>query len=321
MPPAPSDVASLQALVLACGWGISLLLGVLLHRTHFCAMGAVSDIVSMNDWTRMRQWALAAGVALAGFALLVRFGGLPADRVLYASSRWAWLSALLGGGLFGLGMVLASGCGAKSLVRAGAGSLKSLVVLVVMGLSAFATLKGITAVLRANTADRVALDVPAPGTLPQLLSQLMGWPAGTTALALGLVLALALGAWALWPSGFRRIPNLVAGTGVGLLVVAMWWVSGVLGHVGEHPETLQEAFLGSSSGRAEALSFVAPVAYGLDWLLFFSDASKVLSLGVVSVAGVLCGSAVSAWHNRSFRWEGFADVQDLARHLVGAALM
>ncbi len=65
----------------------------------------------------------------------------------------------------------------------------------------------------------------------------------------------------------------------------------------------------------------SPLAYALDWLLFFSDSSKTLTLGIVSVLGVPLGAAASAVLQRSFRWEGFADVQDLGLHLVGASLM
>ena len=64
-----------------------------------------------------------------------------------------------------------------------------------------------------------------------------------------------------------------------------------------------------------------PVAYTTDWLLFFSDKSKVLTIGIVSVAGVIAGSAVVALLQKSFRWEGFGGVEDTVNHLAGAALM
>jgi uncharacterized membrane protein YedE/YeeE len=71
----------------------------------------------------------------------------------------------------------------------------------------------------------------------------------------------------------------------------------------------------------ESLSFVAPMAYVLDWLMFFSDKSKVLTLGVVAVFGVVTGAAASALLTRTFRWEGFGNTEDTANHLVGAVLM
>ena len=71
----------------------------------------------------------------------------------------------------------------------------------------------------------------------------------------------------------------------------------------------------------ESLSFVSPVAYTLDWLILYSDKSKVLTLGVVSTLGVMAGSWLMAMATRTFRWEGFRGVEDTANHLVGALLM
>jgi hypothetical protein len=113
----------------------------------------------------------------------------------------------------------------------------------------------------------------------------------------------------------------LGGFGLGALIVAMWWLTGYVGRVAEHPETLEQVFVVTNSGRAEAFSFVAPMAYTLDWLMFFSDKSKVLSLGVMTVVGVVAGSACWALLTKSFRWEGFRDTQDTAYHLIGGVLM
>jgi len=71
----------------------------------------------------------------------------------------------------------------------------------------------------------------------------------------------------------------------------------------------------------ESLTFVAPIAYTMDWLILFSDKSKVLTIGIVSTLGVIAGSAAVALATRSFRWEGFGGTEDTANHLVGATLM
>ena len=318
------DITALQSLnsqILWSAFALSALFGAITQRTHFCTMGAVSDIVSMGDWTRMRVWGLAAGVALIGFAGLVAAGLIDPSKTLYVSNRFIWLSALVGGVMFGFGMVLASGCGSKTLVRVGAGNLKSLVVFMVMGLAAFATLKGITAVLRVNTVDAVAIDFATPATLGQWLANASGWPPVTTGLWLGLALGLGFVVWAMAGRDFLNVDNLLAGFGIGAIITALWWVSGNLGFVPEHPETLEAVFLATNSGRIEAMSFVSPVAFSLDWLMFFSDKSKVLTLGIVSVAGVIAGSAVYSLVSRSFRWEGFGGTEDTANHLVGAVLM
>lgn len=318
------DIEIIRALnqqVLWAGFAVAVLLGVLAQRTHFCTMGAVADIVSMGDWARMRMWVLAMGVAMLGFNAMVALGWVEAGKSIYAGPRLLWLSALLGGGLFGFGMVLASGCGNKTLVRIGAGNLKSLVVFVVMGLSAFATLKGVTAVARVASVDRVFVEFATGQDLPSLLAPLLGWAKPQAALLLGSLLGGGLVVWALARGEGRRADVLLGGVGVGVLAVLFWWVAGVLGHVAEHPETLEEVFLGSTSQRMESLSFVGPSAYTLDWLLFFSDRSKVLTLAIVSTLGVMVGSAAYALMTGKFRWEGFRGVDDTANHLLGAVLM
>ncbi|MEO8023155.1 YeeE/YedE family protein [Polaromonas sp.] len=318
------DISQLNALTAQVLWAafvLAALFGAIAQRTHFCTMGAVSDIVNMGDWTRMRMWGLAIGVAMIGFYGMAAAGLIDPSKTLYASNRFIWLSALVGGLMFGFGMVLASGCGSKTLVRIGGGNLKSLVVFLVMAVAAFATLKGITAVVRVATVDRVAIDFSGNAALPNWAAGLTGV---TPALA-GLVLALMLGGglivWALAGSGFRSFDNLLAGFGIGAVIVGMWWVSGHLAYVAEHPETLEETFLATNSGRMEALSFVSPVAYTVDWFMFFSDKTKLLTIGIVSVFGVVAGSAVYSLLSRSFRWEGFRDAEDTGNHLVGAVLM
>lgn len=307
--------------VLAAFFVAAFALGWISQRTHFCTMGAIADVINMQDWTRARQWMLAIGLAMMGFASLAAMGLIDSSKTLYFSNKWNWLSALVGGLMFGYGMVIASGCGNKTLVRIGSGNLKSLVVFVVMGVSSFATLKGITAVVRVNTVDTVAVDMPQGASLAAWVASIGGLPAEQatvwTGLGLGALLVLAV----LRHADFWSFENLIASVGVGALVTAVWWVSGHMGFIAEHPETLEAVYVGTASGRIEAFSFVAPVAHSLDWLMFFSDKSKVLTAGVMAVVGVISGSAVSALLDRSFRWEGFANVHDLANHLWGGVLM
>ena len=305
-----TELAALTKEVLGAFFLGGLLLGAISQRTHFCTMGAISDVVHLGDWTRARQWLCAMGVAVLGFTALSDLGLINPSHTLYASTRLMWLSTLVGGVMFGYGMVIASGCGNKALVRIGGGNLKSLVVFVVMGISAFATLKGITAVLRVNTVDTMFVDMPVGANLNALGISSLGYFVGAALLVL-----------VLRHKNFWTFDSLLASFGVGGLVVAMWWVSGHLGYVPEHPETLDTVYLATNSGRIEALNFVAPVAYTLDWLMFYSDASKVLSAGIASVGGVLLGSAASALQSKTFRWEGFANPRDLGQHLLGSVLM
>jgi uncharacterized protein len=296
-----AQVQALATQVLWLGFALAVVFGGVAQRTHFCTMGAVADIVNMGDWSRMRMWALAAGVAIVGFNTMVALGWIEAGDSIYAAPRFIWLSNALGGMMFGFGMVLASGCGSKTLVRLGAGNLKSLLVFVVLGLAAFATLKGVTAVARVATVDRAALTLPAGQDLPSLLSSATGLARPALALVLGLAIGGVLLAWALARPEGRSRDALLGGVVTGAVIAGVWWASGRLGHVAEHPQTLEEVFLVTNSQRMESLSFVSPIAYTIDWLLFFSDQSKVLTLGIVSTVGVIVGSAAVALVTRTFR--------------------
>lgn len=315
------DLSSVSNQVLWASFALAFVFGVLAQRTHFCTMGAVSDIVNIGDWTRMRMWVLAMGVAILGFNAMAGLGWVDASKSLYGASRLIWLSHLLGGLMFGFGMVLASGCGSKTLVRIGTGNLKSVVVFIVLGLAAFATLRGITAVVRVDTVDQVAVTLGSGQDLPSLFAHLAGGSDQAWAWGLGALLGLACIAWALARQEGRQPDTLIAGVGIGAVIVGVWYVSGVVGYLEENPNTLEEAFLATNSQRMESLSFVAPIAFTLDWLLFFSDKSKVLTLGIVTTVGVILGAAAHALRAGDFRWEGFRDAQDTAHHLIGGVLM
>jgi uncharacterized protein len=315
------DLGAIASQVLWAAFALAVVFGAIAQRTHFCTMGAVADIVNTGDWSRMRMWVLAIGVAILGFNTMVAAGWLDAGKTLYATPRLAWLSAALGGLLFGFGMVLASGCGSKTLVRIGGGNLKSVVVFIVLGITAFATLKGITGVARVATVDRVMVELAGAQDLPSMAARAFGVGKAWAAHALSVAIGGALIVWVLARREGRSADVLLGGLGTGAVIVGMWWVSGRLGYVAEDPNTLQEAFVATNSQRMESLSFVAPVAYTIDWLLFFSDKSKVLTIGIVSTIGVVLGSAIVALSTHSFRWEGFASAEDTANHLVGAVLM
>lgn len=311
------DVAELATRVCWLAFGLGAAFGAVAQRTRFCTMGAIADVMSMGDWARARMWALAAAVAMLGFSAMVALGWVKAADAVVGGPRLLWGSAIAGGLMFGFGMTLASGCGSRNLVRLGGGNLKSLVVLLVLGLSALVALRGLTAVARVRWFDPLALDLGRAQDLPTLLAPWLG----DAAAALGPLLALAIVAWVLRHPDGRSAAVLGGGIGVGLVVAALYAVSGRLGFVAEDPSTLEPLFVATNSRRLESLSLVGPVGWTLDWLMLFSDASKRVTLGIASVGGIVAGAAAAALADRSFRWEGFGRVDDLALHLVGAALM
>ena len=314
----------LPTLVAVLAFVLAFVFGAVANRTNFCTMGAIVDISVFGDWRRMRMWVLAIAVAMAGTGILVAAGLIDTAKTIYTAPQVRWVSALAGGFLFGFGMTLASGCGSKTLVRAGAGNLKSVVVMLVLGVSAYMTLKGLFAVWRVNALDPWRFDVATLGAatadLPALATA-FGAPA-LAKLALPFVLAAALGVFVFKDREFRATPEMIAGgIVIGLVVVGGWYVSGHVGYLAEDPSTLEEKFFATNSGRMESFTFVSPVAYTLELLMFWSDTSRIVSFGVASVLGMLAGSAAYALASRTFRWEGFGSVEDVGNHIVGATMM
>jgi uncharacterized membrane protein YedE/YeeE len=280
----------------------------------------VTDIVNFGDWRRMRMWLLAIAVAIAGAAALQLAGLIDLSKTIYTGARVPWVSHLVGGLLFGFGMTIASGCGSKTLIRAGAGNLKSLVVLVFLGIAAYMTLKGAFAPFRANVLDPVRFDVGAPTSDLPAIAAALGVPAAKRWLPF--VAAAAVAAFVFASRDFRSARELVAGgLLVGAAIVAGWYISGHLGYIAEDPATLEEKFVATNTGRAESYSFVAPVAYLLELLMLWTDQSRIVTFGIAGVLGMMVGSGAMAIAQRSFRWEGFGSVEDVANHVVGGALM
>jgi len=318
------DLAELPVLVAWCAFGLAVVFGAVANRVNFCTMGAVSDLVTMGDWRRMRMWLLAIAVAIAGATWLDTSGLVELGKSIYTPPRVAWLSHLVGGFLFGFGMTLASGCGSKLLIRAGAGNLKSMVTLIVLAIAAYMTLKGLFAVWRVQTLDTMRLDTTAFGAAHSDLGSVVTALSGGKSVkaVLPFAFAAAVAAFVLGSRDFRASREMIAGgLIIGAIIVAGWYVTGHLGHVAEDPRTLEEAFIGTNSGKPESYSFVAPVAYLLELLLWWSDQSRTVTFGIAGVLGMAVGSAAVAVATRTFRWEGFASTEDLVNHIVGGVLM
>ena len=188
--------SDLAMLVVWGGFALAFVFGAVANRTNFCTMGAVSDIVNMGHWGRMRMWLLTIAVALVGTNLLQYAGLIDVSKSVYQRPTLNWLSLGLGGLLFGVGMTMAAGCANKNLVRLGAGSVRSLVVLTFMAISAYMTLKGLFALWRTIALDPVRFDLAPLGTktsdLPSILAALgMGAYAASKAGMVGMSKSLA----------------------------------------------------------------------------------------------------------------------------------
>ena len=319
-----ASAAKLPLLVAGLAFALAFIFGAVANRVNFCTMGAVTDIVNFGDWRRMRMWVLAIAVAIAGSTALHLTGQVDLAKSVYTGSKVAWVSGIVGGFLFGFGMTLSSGCGSKTLIRAGAGNLKSWVVLFVLGIAAYMTLRGLFAVWRTAALDVWRIDFAGIGAATSDL------PAIAAAIGLGaavkfwlpFAVAAALAVYVFKDRDFRATPAfIVGGVVIGLVIVGGWYISGHIGYVSEDPATLEEKFFGTNSNRLESYSFTAPVAYTLELLMLWSDQSRIVTFGIAGVLGMLAGSAAYALASRTFRWEGFGSVEDVANHIVGGILM
>ena len=319
------ESVNLAARVVWGGFGLALVLGFVAARTNFCTMGAISDVVNMEHWGRVRMWLLAIAVAMAGTNLLYYFDLIDLTKSVYQRPVLPWLSMLLGGTLFGIGMTIAGGCANKNLLRLGGGSVRSLVVLVFLAISAYMTLKGLFGQWRSSYLDPVAIDLSGLGmqgqSLADVLARLTGMPAKSALLAVTGVMVIALLIFVFNDKHFRASgEQIIGGTILGLLVTAGWYLSGHIGFA-ENPDTLEMTYFGTNSRTMESLSFVAPTAYSLELLMLWTDKSLHVTFGIATIVGVVLGSLIHAVTSRQFHWEGFASLEDLRNHLMGGILM
>lgn len=307
------------------GFALALVFGFVASKTNFCTMGAISDVVNMEHWGRMRMWLLAIAVALTGTSLLQYFGLVELGKSVYQRPVLPWLSMLLGGTLFGIGMTLSGGCANKNLLRVGGGSVRALVVLTFLAISAYMTLKGLFAQWRSSYLDPVAIDLSAWGmksqSLPDLLARVTGLPGKTALLIVFGLITLVLLGFIFKDKRFRANTSQIIGAVVlGGIVVAAWYLTGHIGY-GENPDTLEMIYFGTNTRTLESFSFVAPIAYNLELLMLWTDKSLRVTFGIATVIGVVLGSLAYALSTRQFRWEGFASMDDLRNQLIGAMLM
>ena len=320
-----NTASNISAWVAWGGFGIAFIVGAVSNRSNFCTLGAVSDIVNMGDWGRMRMWLLAIAVAIIGAQALYVAGLVDLSRSFYTRPAFTWLSYLVGGLLFGVGMTLASGCGSRTLVRIGGGNVKSVVGLALLAIGAYMTLKGLFAVWRVAWFDSVVVDLSAHGIagqdLPSLLGALTGFERKALQVSIAALLAGCLLVFVFADREFRRSADHICGGAVfGLGVVAGWYLTGHAGF-GENPDTLETVFFGTNSRTIESLTFVAPVAYSLELLMLWTDKSLTVTFGIAALCGMVLGSLAYALAARKFRWEGFVTVDDLRNHILGGTLM
>lgn len=302
---------STVVLVSALGFALGIVFGATAQRTNFCTMGAISDVVFMGDWNRFRAWMLAIAVAILGSQALHMTGTVDLSASIYLTSNLGWAGAVIGGLLFGFGMTMTGGCGNKTLVRLGAGNLKSLVVALFLGIFAYMTLRGMTGLARVELEGAMNVDLEAAGMTDQGMPAFLGLLGVPEMAARWIVITVVVGGlfWFILKSAeFRASKADVAGGAIiGLLVPAAWYVTGVIGFDDFEPTPLA------------SFTFVAPVGEGIQYLMTFTGST--INFGIAVVGGIIVGSFIAAKSSGEFRIEAFTDANDMVRHMVGGAIM
>jgi len=295
-------------------WGVwgAFLFGIIAHKTHFCTMGAISDWINMGSLHRLRAWLLAMAVALLMSQLLQAIGWIDLSASIYLSTNFGIGGYIVGGFLFGVGMTLGGGCGQRTLVRTGGGNLKSLVVLLVLGLTAYITLRGLLAGVRIEVFEPLSIDLSeyalADQSLASVLVAVTGLASESVVKGLAVIIGLALLIYTLKDKDFRTSGDaIVSGLVVGLLVAGAWLVTGVVGNDDFDPV------------RLETLTFIAPVGNMLNYLMTWTGST--IGFGIAVVFGVLAGSLVYAVTSGNFRIETFSSRSDMLNHLYAGVLM
>lgn len=296
-------------------WGFlaAVAFGAIANKTNFCTMGAVSDWVNMDDKNRLRAWFLAIGVAIIGAQLLQAGGVVDLGKSIYLTANFGWLGHAAGGFLFGVGMTLGGGCGQRTLVRVGGGNLKSLVVMLVLGITAYMTLRGLLAPTRINAIEVANLDLATRNMSDQGIATLVQSVTGIADMkvvrwAVAAVVGLGFTLYALASREFlKSYKNLFAGFSIGLLIVAGWYITGKLGFDEFEPV------------RLESYTFVAPVGESVNYLMTYTGST--INFGIAAVFGVIAGSFLYAVLSGSFRIETFSSRGDMVNHVIGGVLM
>ncbi|MEI6836587.1 MAG: YeeE/YedE family protein [Alcaligenaceae bacterium] len=286
-----------KEILLWSGLTIGVLFGINGQWSGFCLNRALKEGWDSGAKQKAQAFALALVVSIIGAQTLSALEIVDLSTSIYRGNGASWLFVILGGLMFGYGMMLANGCGARAVVLLGQGNLRSFVVLLCLGISAYMTLTGLLAPLRLNLAQATAL--PAHGFFEF---------ATVTRFVLIAGLSIPLLIFVFWRGAiFKNKTDLLSGVVVGALITAGWWVTGWLGVDEFEP------------APSASLTFIAPIGETIQYTMIATGMR--LSFGVTVMVGVVLGSFLAAKWTKSFRLQGFETPKDMLRYMGGGTLM
>ncbi len=294
------------ALSLIGGFLIGIIYGVTGQRTGFCLNSGFRGFFVTGDNRKLASFVLAMAVALLATQISAALGLIDLSRSIYLSAPSSWLLIPLGGLLFGYGMIAANACGSRALVLLGQGNLRSFVVLLCLGIAAYATFSGVLAPLRSAIAGSTTMAFDRSPSIPGYLEPLLG--AQNARLLPAALLAAVLAGLAFRSEAFRKSPrDIAAGLIVGLLIAAGWLATGYFGADEFEPTPLA------------SLTFIAPIGETIQFAML--STGMKLSFGITIIVGVFLGALASALAGGNYKLEGFSEPRQMLRYMAGGTMM
>ncbi len=339
------DFSTAHMTVLLSVFAIAFIMGAIVNKTNFCTMGAVSDLVNINDTGRMRAWLFAIAVALAGVVIFEAggFGSVDSTLPPYRGSNFAWLEYIIGGTMFGIGMTLGSGCGNKTLIRIGGGNIKSVILFIIISVCAYfmvnpfpGTDSTLYSLIFYPWTSPTSASLATQQDLGSIIGNTVGADVTTSRTVIGTILVVALLGFVLKSTDFRSsFDNKLGGLSVGIAVLAAWIVSANLVIISIDDEQMSWTEYASTESwdmmeddaearprdvAVQSFTFINPIGQTTRYAVKGFD-NAWLTFGLVAVFGVILGSFAWSILSKSFRIEWFASLKDFTTHLMGGILM
>jgi uncharacterized membrane protein YedE/YeeE len=284
---------TLTGLLIGCGFGF------FAQRSRFCLRSAVVEFWNRHGTAKLAIWLLAFSTALIATQVFILAGWLDVSQARQLASSGSMSGALIGGLLFGSGMILARGCSSRMLVLAANGNLRALLTGLIFAVTAQASLNGVLSPLRQWLSGLWTID---SGQRDLLVGLHLGHGGG---LAFGLIWLVA-GMLFVARSRLRHLEWL-SGIGVGVMVALAWLA------------TYQFSTQSFEVVPVQSLSFTGPSADIL--MLVLSPPGQPWNFNIGLVPGVVFGSFVAALIGRELKLEGFKDGHSMRRYIAGAVCM
>ena len=279
------------------GFILGTLFGIIAQKNQFCFSGSIKDYILTKSTKRGASVVMAMIIAVIATYFMASFYELDLTETNYHKDNINYFTLILGGAMFGTGMMLADGCSNRSLVKFGQGDSRSLVTLIFIAIFAYATTKGLLYGYLAPIINNETLIK---------ISSYIGNPQMNIFVVVGILLLILF----TLTRSIKRVFELKDGVLVGLLVAVAWYISGVIGS-----DSMERLI------NLTGITFVYPTAKSLEMFMFYEV--NELTFAISLVCGVIFGTFVMSKINRrySFGCTSNNQVSRIKYNMIGGALM